>query len=68
LSTKATGVISAGIMVVFLGGGTFSRIQLGWDAGHGSSQWNDATSQNAVLENKLETWLYEQIEDELKIP
>jgi uncharacterized lipoprotein len=36
--------------------------------GHGSTQWNDATSQNAALEDKLETWLYEQLEDELKAP
>jgi hypothetical protein len=35
--------------------------------GHGSSQWNDVTSQNATLEDKLEKWLYEQIEDELTV-
>jgi hypothetical protein len=33
--------------------------------GHGSSQWNDVTSQNAALADKLETWLYEQIEQGL---
>jgi len=33
---------------------------------HSASQWRDVTSQNAALASKLETWLYEQIEDELK--
>jgi NlpB/DapX lipoprotein len=33
---------------------------------HNTSQWRDVTSQNAALENKLETWLYEQVEDEMK--
>jgi uncharacterized lipoprotein len=33
--------------------------------GHDSTQWHDATSQNAALEDKLETWLYEQIEQGL---
>ncbi len=33
---------------------------------HSMSQWRDVTSQNAELENRLETWLYEQVEDELK--
>ena len=33
---------------------------------HNTSQWRDVTSQNAALENKLETWLYEQIENALK--
>jgi hypothetical protein len=32
---------------------------------HSTSQWRDVTSQNTALENKLETWLYEQIESEL---
>ena len=35
---------------------------------HSTSQWRDVTSQNAAQENKLETWLYEQIEGELKSP
>jgi NlpB/DapX lipoprotein len=35
---------------------------------HNTSQWHDVTSQNAALESKLETWLYEQIEGELKSP
>jgi hypothetical protein len=29
---------------------------------HNTSQWRDVTSQNAALENKLEAWLYEQVE------
>ena len=33
---------------------------------HNTSQWRDVTSQNTALENKLEVWLYEQIEDALK--
>lgn len=32
----------------------------------GSSQWRDVTPENAALATKLETWLYEQIEQELK--
>jgi hypothetical protein len=32
---------------------------------HSTSQWRDVTSQNTALESKLETWLYEQIEDVL---
>ena len=35
---------------------------------HNTSQWRDVTSQNAAQENKLEAWLYEQIEGELKLP
>jgi hypothetical protein len=35
--------------------------------GHGgSSQWRDVTPSNATLATRLETWLYEQIEQELK--
>lgn len=34
--------------------------------GHDTSQWHDATSQNPALVNRLESWLYEQVEDELK--
>jgi hypothetical protein len=33
---------------------------------HNTSQWRDVTSQNTALENKLETWLYKQIQDALK--
>jgi hypothetical protein len=35
---------------------------------HSTSQWRDVTSQNSVLENRLETWLYEQVEHQLKGP
>ena len=35
---------------------------------HGTSQWRDVTSQNTALENRLETWLYEQVEQQLKGP
>ena len=35
-------------------------------SGHDTSQWHDVTSQNAALATKLETWLYEKIEGELK--
>lgn len=34
--------------------------------GKESTQWQDVTSQKISLETELETWLYEQIEDELK--
>ena len=34
--------------------------------GQNSTQWHDVTPQNTSLENRLETWLYEQVEDELK--
>jgi hypothetical protein len=33
---------------------------------NGSSQWRDVTPQNAALAAKLETWLYERIEQEIK--
>jgi hypothetical protein len=33
---------------------------------HSTSQWRDVTNQNSTLENKLETWLYEQVEHQLK--
>jgi hypothetical protein len=33
---------------------------------HSTSQWRDVTSQNAAQENKLEAWLYEQVEGEMK--
>lgn len=36
--------------------------------GRSSTQWRDVTPQNAQLAEKLETWLYEQIESELKPP
>ena len=42
------------------------RIEDSIDSGQGSSQWRDVTPQNVALENKLETWLYEQLEDGLK--
>jgi hypothetical protein len=32
----------------------------------GASQWRDVTPQNTALATKLETWLYEQIESEIK--
>jgi NlpB/DapX lipoprotein len=41
------------------------KIESTTNSGHGSSQWNDVTPQNAKLENQLETWLYEQIEKQL---
>jgi hypothetical protein len=34
--------------------------------GRDSTQWRDVTPQNAALVNRLETWLYEQVEDEMK--
>jgi NlpB/DapX lipoprotein len=37
-------------------------------SGEGSSQWRDVTPSNAPLADKLESWLYEQIEDGLKTP
>jgi NlpB/DapX lipoprotein len=40
----------------------FCHIEDTINNGHGSSQWNDVTPQNAKLENQLETWLYEQID------
>ena len=33
---------------------------------HDTSQWRDVTSQNKALAIKLEAWLYEQIEGQLK--
>jgi hypothetical protein len=35
-------------------------------SGNAGSQWRDVTPQNAALAAKLETWLYEQIEQEIK--
>ena len=35
---------------------------------HNTSQWRDVTSQNTAQEDKLEAWLYEQIENALKGP
>ena len=43
------------------------RIEDSMYNGKDSTQWNDVTRQNATLENKLETWLYEEIENELKV-
>jgi hypothetical protein len=34
--------------------------------GRSSTQWRDVTPQNMALATRLETWLYEEIEDELK--
>jgi hypothetical protein len=34
--------------------------------GREASRWRDVTPPNAALLNKLETWLYKQIEEELK--
>ena len=42
------------------------RIEDSMNNGQSSSQWRDVTPQNTALETKLETWLYEQVEDELK--
>lgn len=42
------------------------RIDDSLNNGKDSTQWRDVTPQNAALEHKLETWLYEQLEDELK--
>ena len=44
------------------------KIEDSMNNGHESTQWRDVTPQNAALATKLETWLYEQIEDELKAP
>jgi hypothetical protein len=35
--------------------------------GKNSTQWRDVTPQNEPLAAKLEAWLYEQIEIELKV-
>ena len=35
---------------------------------HGADPYRDVTPQNAALTGKLETWLYEQIEAEIKTP
>ena len=42
------------------------RIEDSMYNGKESTQWQDVTSQKISLETELETWLYEQIEDELK--
>ena len=42
------------------------KIEDSIDNGQGSSQWHDVTPQNTALENRLETWLYEQVENDLK--
>jgi hypothetical protein len=44
------------------------KVESSISSGQGSSQWRDVTPSNAALANKLETWLYEQIEDGLKTP
>jgi hypothetical protein len=42
------------------------KIEDSMNGSNGSSQWRDVTPQNAALTTKLETWLYEQIEPEIK--
>ena len=44
------------------------KIEDSMNNGHDSTQWRDVTPQNSKLENKLEGWMYEQIEDQLKSP
>ena len=44
------------------------RIEDSINNGQSSSQWRDVTPQNTALENRLETWLYEQLEDGLNTP
>jgi hypothetical protein len=34
--------------------------------GKSSTQWQDVTPRNTALAAKLETWLYEQVEGDLK--
>jgi len=46
----------------------FCTVEDSMSSAHSTSQWRDVTSQNAALENRLETWMYEQVEDELKKP
>ena len=42
------------------------RIEDTYNNGHVSIQWQDETPQHMALATKLEAWLYEQIEGELK--
>lgn len=42
------------------------KIEDSMNGSGGSSQWGDVTPQNAALAGKLETWLYEQIEQQIK--
>jgi hypothetical protein len=42
------------------------RVEDSLSGNSGSSQWRDVTPQNGALTMKLETWLYEQIEPEIK--
>jgi hypothetical protein len=44
------------------------KVESSINSGRGSSQWRDVTPSNVPLADKLETWLYEQIEDGLKTP
>jgi hypothetical protein len=46
----------------------FCTIEDSMSSAHSTSQWRDVTNQNATLENSLETWLYEQIENALNAP
>jgi NlpB/DapX lipoprotein len=42
------------------------KVEDSMNGSNGSSQWRDVTPQNLALTTKLETWLYEQIEPEIK--
>ena len=42
------------------------KVESSMNGSAGASQWSDVTPQNTVLATKLETWLYEQIEPEIK--
>jgi hypothetical protein len=44
----------------------FCTIEDSMSSAHNTSQWRDVTKENAALENSLESWLYEQIENALK--
>jgi hypothetical protein len=44
------------------------KVESSISSGQGSSQWRDVTPSNAPLATSLETWLYEQIEDALRMP
>jgi hypothetical protein len=42
------------------------KVESSMNGSAGASQWRDVTPQNVELATKLETWLYEQIEAEIK--
>lgn len=42
------------------------KIESTVSGGHGGTPWRDVTSENAARAKSLETWLYEQIEGEIK--